>query len=655
MTDGYLHRQFETWDWVLFAALLVISSAIGVFYALRELVSKKTTTGEFMMGSRQMQILPVGISILVSFMSAILILGFPAEMYTAGTLFYISLLSIIIGIILATIIFVPLLYPLKLTSTFEYLELRFHSKAAKLTGTAIMVVQQILYMGIASYAPSTALEAVTGFPTWATIITVGCVSTFYTFLGGMKAVVWTDVFQSLVMIAGLLAIVIQGTIKVGNMSKVWDINEQWGRIDFWEADANPTTRHSVWSLVIGGSIGWLGTYGVNQASVQRYCALPTLNKSRGAVLINTLGVIILITVTSLCGIVMFAYYAQKGCDPLQSKMVANSNQLIPYFVMEILGYPGLPGLFISCLFSGALSTMSSCLNALSAVTWEDCLKPLLAERVSERAKTWIIKLLVIVYGAAGVGFAFMAQNLGGTVLQASLSFTGAASGPLLGIFLLGGLFPWANWIGCVMGGVLGLAFPLWISIGAYNLPSAGYSLDFPTANCSRVISNTTTSMPAPAHEPSGVELLYTVSYLWYPSIGMATSVVVGLLTSLVTGPMKVGEVDPKYLIPIFDRLFCCLPASWRRVLRCQQEFKNPKDIVPDGYEEDDVEMTVAAGEVKNGNSVNVKDPQIFGVSTYRPSKNGVTVLSYRSSLGHEFVYENPAFNSEKLPPPPYDM
>ena len=71
-------------------------------------------------------------------------------------------------------------------------------------------------------------------------------------------------------------------------------------------------------------------------------------------LLNIGGVIILLTVTSLAGIVMFAYYAQKGCDPLSNDDVSNSNQLIPYFVMEVLGYPGLPGLFISCLFSGSL-------------------------------------------------------------------------------------------------------------------------------------------------------------------------------------------------------------------------------------------------------------------------------------------------------------
>ncbi|KAL4216282.1 Sodium-coupled monocarboxylate transporter 1 [Mactra antiquata] len=431
MEDETEVRNFETWDWVLFAAMLSISAAIGIFYAIKDFLNKDANkTGEFLMGGRNMQLLPVAISIL-------------------------------------------------------YLELRFQSKAAKLTGTILMIVQQ----------------------------------------GGMKAVVWTDVFQSVVMIAGILAIVIQGTLKVGSLGEVWRLNDDWGRIQFWEADPDPSVRHSVWSLVVGGAVGWMGTYGVNQASVQRYCAVGSLKESRCAVLLNIIGVIVLVTVTSLAGIVMFAYYAQKGCDPLTNENVENSNQLIPYFVMEVLGYPGLPGLFVSCLFSGALSTMSSCLNALSAVTWEDIVKPLVGHKVSESGKMWIIKLLVAFYGAAGVGFAFMAQNLGGTVLQASLSFTGAASGPLLGIFLLGALFPWANALGCVSGGILGLIFPLWISIGAYNLPSSGYSLDFPVDNCTGPGVNSSSTEIV---ELSGVDILYKVSYLWYPSIGVATVIIVGM-------------------------------------------------------------------------------------------------------------------------------
>ncbi|WAR30615.1 SC5AC-like protein, partial [Mya arenaria] len=539
-------RNFETWDWVLFGLMLAVSAGIGIFYAVKEYFNKNSNSSEFLMGGRNMQLLPVAISILVSFMSAILILGTPAEMYTAGTLYFMYLIGMVLAIIMSALIFVPLLYPLRLTSSFE-----------------------ILYMGIASYAPSTALEAVTGFPTWATIITVGCVSTFYTFLGGMKAVVWTDVFQSVIMVAGLLAIVIQGTLKVGGLDTVWSINEDWHRIEFWDANFDPTVRHSIWSLVIGGAVGWMSTYGCNQA------------------------------ITSLAGVVMFAYYAQKGCDPLSNNQVDNSNQLVPYFVMEVLGYPGLPGLFVSCLFSGALSTMSSCLNALSAVTWEDIFKPLIGHRTSETAKTWIIKLLVLVYGAAGVGFAFIAKTLGGTVLQASLSFTGAASGPLLGIFLLGGLFPWANWLGCFVGGFAGLALPFWISIGAYNLPSSGYKLDFPTDNCTvdEIMLNSTTTIK-PVEE----------------FIGVATVIIVGLFVSLISGWEK-EEVDPKYLIPFFDRLACCVPESWRRPCRCGYQYKDPE---------------------KSTTPTSFSQPPPY-------TKDNVMILAYKPSTQAAFVYNNSHF------------
>ncbi|XP_048236774.1 sodium-coupled monocarboxylate transporter 1-like [Haliotis rufescens] len=642
MATAYL----GVWDYVVFSLTLLLSAAIGVYYAIKS--RNESTIQEFLKASGNMGVVPVAMSLLLSFMSAIFILGFPAEMYTAGTQFYLQVLGNMLGCALAALLFVPMLYPQKLTSTFSYLEKRFDSRAAKLTGTCIMIVQQVLYMGVASFAPSTALEAVTGFPTWATIITVGLVSTFYTSLGGMKAVVWTDMFQSVVMFAGLLAIVIQGSIVVGGMGEVWRINEEWGRINFFNFDPDPTVRHSFWSLVIGGMISWTATFGVNQASVQRYCALPTLQKAKLSVMLNVLGVLILLTIVCLAGIITFAYYTQKGCDPLSAKYISNSNQLIPYFVMEVLGYPGLPGLFISCLFSGALSTMSSCLNALAAVCWEDFLKPVLGERLNERQKTLVTKFLVLFFGGTGIGMSFMAMTLGGTVLQASLSFTGAASGPLLGMFALGAFFPWANWIGAVVGGILGLAFPLWISIGAYTVVGAPTSLEFPTYNCSvpNITDSMTTTMSSimttagGTVEYTGISALYTVSYLWYPAIGASTVIVVGLIVSAITGMNRLGDVDTKYLVPFFDRLFCCLPGPISRCLRCNQEFRDPEEIAS----EKDGEIVIPA----SGDLVSSSSREKLPLDGSGPMP--VYGLSYKENNETNTGVNNPAadvFNDQK--------
>ncbi|XP_046559453.1 sodium-coupled monocarboxylate transporter 1-like isoform X2 [Haliotis rubra] len=514
-------RVFGVVDYVVFALMLLVSAGIGVFYACWG--NRQKTTGEFLMGGRDMKTVPVAISILVSFMSAILILGTPAEMYREGTQYYLYTFGLIGAIVVSTVLYVPLLYPLKYTSSFE---------------------------------------------------------------GGMKAVVWTDVFQSVVMLAGVLAVVIRGISVVGGIDEVWKLNQEWGRIEFFDFNPDPTVRHSFWSLTIGTMIGWSSFYGVNQASVQRYCALPTLQKAKLAVMLNVIGILVLLTTVCLAGITTFAYYAKKGCDPLSAKYISNANQLIPYFVMEVLGYPGLPGLFVSCLFSGALSTMSSCLNALAAVCWEDFLKPVLGERLNEGQKTLVTKLLVLVFGGAGIGTAFMAKNLGGTVLQASLSFTGAASGPLLGMFALGAFFPWANWIGAVVGGVLGLVFPLWISIGAYTVVGTPSGLEYPTYNCSfsnnTISVATTTSTILTTSEATsqhtGLSALYTVSYLWYPGIGAGTVIIVGLAVSALTGMNQLGDVDTTYLVPFFDRLICCLPDPVSRCLRCSQEFKHPKEL-----------------------------------------------------------------------------
>ncbi|XP_046548473.1 sodium-coupled monocarboxylate transporter 1-like [Haliotis rubra] len=589
-------------DYVVFALVLLVSAGIGIFYAFSG--NKQKTTGEFLMGGTQMKTVPLAISILVSFMSAILILGTPAEMYREGTQYYLYTFGLIGAIGVSTLLYVPLLYPLKYTSSFEYLEKRFNSRAARLTGTSIMIVQQVIYMGVVSVAPSTALEAVTGFPTWATIITIGLVATFYTHLGGMKAVVWANVFQGVVMLAGVLAIIIRGTYAVGGLSEVWRINEEWGRIQFFDFNPDPTVRQSFWSLVIGTAIAWSHTYGLSQATVQRYCALPTLRQARLSVILNIVGVILLMTSVCLAGIIMFAYYAQKGCDPLSDTKISNPNQLMPHFVMEVLGYPGLPGLFISCLFSGALSTMSSSLNALSAVCWEDFFKPVLGDRLTEAQETLITKLLVLFFGAADIGVSFMTMHLGGTILQVCLSFTGAATGPMLGLFILGAFFPWANWIGAVVGGVLGLVFPLWISIGAYTVVGTPSSLEYPTNNCSvpnstismaTTMSSNLTTVQGPV-EYTGISTLYTVSYLWYPAIGAATVVGVGLLVSAMTGMNRVGDVEPRFLVPFLYRR--CLPEVVRTPRRCLPEVvRTPRGCDTEGSGPDDKEKAPASGYV----------------------------------------------------------
>uniref|UniRef100_A0A1I8FK03 Sodium-dependent multivitamin transporter n=1 Tax=Macrostomum lignano TaxID=282301 RepID=A0A1I8FK03_9PLAT len=135
--------------------------------------------------------------------------------------------------------------------------------------------------------------------------------------------------------------------------------------------------------------------------------------------------------------------------------------------MENLSIPVVPGLFIASLFAGALSSVSSSLSALAATTWEDFFKPYWCLNATEAKATWINRLFIVCYGVSAVLMGLISTRFGGTVLQASLAFTGSFGAPLLGLFSMGVLFPFVNKYGALVGSVCGLIISGWLSIGSY--------------------------------------------------------------------------------------------------------------------------------------------------------------------------------------------
>ena len=152
----------------------------------------------------------MAISLCASFNSAYMILGIPSEMYTYGTQFYIMILGTGIGVALSGELWIPVLYKLKVVSIYEYFELRYRSKLPRLLMTGIFVMKTMLYVALVLYAPTIALSSVTDISWWACILILGICSTIYTTLGGMKAIVWTDVFQIFIMFGGIIAILVKG-------------------------------------------------------------------------------------------------------------------------------------------------------------------------------------------------------------------------------------------------------------------------------------------------------------------------------------------------------------------------------------------------------------------------------------------------------------
>ncbi|RUS84032.1 hypothetical protein EGW08_008210 [Elysia chlorotica] len=575
--------QFQAADFVFLALMLGGSMVIGLYIAARR---RQTQTREdYLLGGRHMSAIPVCLSLFATFQSAISLLGIPTEVYTHGTMILYSQLGLVLSYYLALLTVVPLMYPLRLTSVYEYLRLRYRSRLPQLVGSAMGMVTNLSYMTVALLSPALALETAVGIPLWMSIVLVGAIGTAYTSLGGMRSVIWTDVFQTAVIFAGIFTVLVKGTMDVGGPTKVWQIGLAGGRVRFDETSLDPRVRHTVWNQMVGSVFFWLAVH-FNQSSVQRVMSTRAKREANRVYLLTIPIVTTYSIVMMATGLVILAYFFSLGCDPLAAGSIHNKNQLVPYFVLHALRFlPGLPGLYISTIFSGALSTLSSGINSLSANMVEDFLAGPLRHR-SESAVTTITKLLVCCFGLLIIGLAYLAKEFQGPITQITYTFIGASSGPALGLFLLSGLFPQANSPGALAGLGAGFLYSVWQAVGAslfgqsnpglplgptdrcvaanstaYDLTTAGYGFtsklpDLYTSPWSQSVTTAATTATGAGFQDRDFSL-YDLSYTLNPVFGAVITVVVGLSLSLVLRPC-LGEVqspEAKLLFPFCRRFW----------------------------------------------------------------------------------------------------
>uniref|UniRef100_A0A8C6T536 Solute carrier family 5 member 5 n=1 Tax=Neogobius melanostomus TaxID=47308 RepID=A0A8C6T536_9GOBI len=549
-------------DYAVFTVMLLVSMFIGLYQALKKRSNGAPSADDFFTGGRSMPAVPVGMSLCASFMSAVQVLGVPAEASRYGFKFLYMCLGQSINSLLTALIFLPIFFRLGITSTNECCVFRLF----------------LLYTGIVIYAPALILNEATGLNLWLSLLSTGIICTLYTTLGGMKAVIWTDVFQIIVMLSGFLAIFIHGTILVGGPGRVLEIANNGSRINFHDFDVDPRKRYTFWSLTVGGAMVWLSMYGVNQAQVQRYISCRTERAAQWCVgnyfWLFIFRDFVFGQVVATCGIVMFAFYV--GCDPLKSGRISSPDLYMPHFVFDIFdGYPGFPGLFMACAYSGTLSTASTSINAMAAVTLEDILRSHLPQMTQARL-VLISKGLSLVYGVGCISVAVLSSFLDWGVLQGSFTVMGVVSGPLLGVFLLGMFVPGANKLVR-----LSYCVSIWLAVGSTLYPPSAESMGVlpsytdqcaPTnislSNISGSASISSRLQPKEqgsevqfeshnvyffivmnlltySSNPRGLHNFYSVSYLYFGAMATSSVVLVGLVVSYATG--RKVTMDPLHM------------------------------------------------------------------------------------------------------------
>ncbi|XP_046363311.1 sodium-coupled monocarboxylate transporter 1-like [Haliotis rufescens] len=581
-------------DYVVFGGTLLIPAGIGLYHAIKD--RKKNSPSEFLVGNRQMGTIPVALSVTVSFMSALTLLGMPAEVYNYDTMFWWLALGMVMAVAGAAHLFLPFLYRLGVTSVYEYLELRF-GKRVRILASLNWLIQVLMYMAFVLFAPSLALYSVTGLDLRLSISSVGIIVTFYTALGGMKTVLWTDSLQTIIIVLGLISLLVQGSLAVGGFSKAWEIARERTRLRFFDFNPSPGVRHSVWSLVVGGGIMWMSYLGVNQVQIQRLMSCPTLRKAKTALWLSSVGLVVIVTLCILIGVLIHAFY--KDCDPLKfNDLISSSDQLLPLFAMDIFATtPALPGIFLACIFSGSLSTLSSGLNAVAAVMLEDYIRPYCCITITDFRATVLSKCLVIIFGALSLALAYVVSSLG-NILQICYAVMSILDGPLFGLFVLGMFCPCANSVGATAGYFTSLIFMLWIGIGAYlNGVSTQVSSTFVNGCNWDIIGANDTGLHT-AHNftnddgradeevaAKGYLSIYDLSYIYYSATGMIVVVFVGIVVSLLSRRFSPETpASSQYSRSILDELCQCLPEKVLKVFRCnkqpEQQYQSTNEEIP---------------------------------------------------------------------------
>ncbi|XP_055643091.1 sodium-coupled monocarboxylate transporter 1-like isoform X1 [Toxorhynchites rutilus septentrionalis] len=550
-------QRFGTVDYIIFSAMLLACVIIGAYFGWqdhekrrrRKTQSRRGSEAlDYLVGGRRMQTLPVAMSLVASWVSGIALMGAATETYLYGIHFAYIFTGIIAMAVSMNFIFLPIFHGLQITSVYEYLEMRF-DKRVRLLGSILFTFATLLHLPIVVYVPALAFNQVSGISVHSTTIVVCIVCIFYTGVGGIKAVVWTDVLQTVVMVASLVIIVVKGTADIGGLAVLIERNIASGRIEPPNFSIDPTERTSIWAIFIGGGFFWIAKNAIHQMMVQRYLSLPNFRDAQQALLIFTICIICLMSICFYNGLLIYATF--HDCDPLTTKLAQAKDQLLPILVMKVFGeYPGLAGLFISGIFSASLSSLSTGLNSLAAIILEDFFKPFFRQ-LTETQTRYLMRGTVLFFGIVAVVLVMVVEKLG-TVLQLSMSLVPISLGPLLGVFLMGMLLPRINGRCALSGAVTGLLAMLYIVIRA-QISIAFKEFVHTTkpvsvAGCTYEFDNVTIAISA-EHFPEVDKSIHRISFLYYTVIGATVTSLSGFLYSFYLGTNDLSTMDPSLIAP----------------------------------------------------------------------------------------------------------
>jgi SSS family transporter len=445
--------QFGTLNYTILAVYLLGMVGVGLFFA-----RKQDNTEMFFLGGRRLPWLAVAMSMYASLTSATTYLGLPGTAYSENiALIVVCVMSPIVAPFIL-LLFYPIYHRLQVTTSYEYIEKRF-GPTARYGVAGLFVLARLGWLGTVVYAPALAMSVITGIPLWASICMMGLLATAYTALGGLAAVVWTDVIQFVILIAGAVWIAVSLVNGIdGGTGTLLAAAKEAGRFDIWKVSLFAMSGPVV---AISFFLQLMQDYGTDQVTVQRLMATGSLRNTVKSVVFNACSDFLIVGLLLFIGLGLFAFFREGGLPE-----GIESDAVMPYYIIRHLPR-GLSGLLITAVFAAAMSSMDSGINSITTVLISDFKKPFSdhvsppASRIPHISDVSLARLLTILLGIAATALAFYVSTIGG-IIKAFASFMSLFSAPVLALFVLGVLTRRGNFKGWLIGLAVSLPATLWL-------------------------------------------------------------------------------------------------------------------------------------------------------------------------------------------------
>lgn len=453
----------ETLDFAVIFVYMAALFALGIYFS-----KERTSKEAYFLGDRKVPWLLAGVSVIATLLSTLSYLSVPGEMIRYGIGFFASLLAFVFVIPAVNHWIIPSLMGLRVTSVYEYLEQRFDRRVRDV-GAIVFIVTRFIWMGLIIYTASFALSTMTGWSIPWIVLAIGIVTTFYTSSGGLRAVIWSDFAQFVILTGGAILIpVYVAVVTGGGPAAWWSTFADAGRTTVPIFSWDPTVRLTVVGLMISNFFWNICTHGADQTAAQRYLSTPSAASARRSVWVFAICNVTLLGMLMVCGLALFFLYFERSALPIQqfqSEIAATADQVLPRFIANELP-PGFSGLLLAALLAAAMSSLSSGINSIATVAVIDLL-PRVRVLAKYQDSLMPATVVAVLAGAVGTGCALLVNGMmqsgdwNITELMGRLNHLFVA--PLAAMFFAGMYLPRAGVVSVLLGFVAGVVVSFLVS------------------------------------------------------------------------------------------------------------------------------------------------------------------------------------------------